>query len=125
MSRKKREKMEPACLAFGLVVLPFCLGVGYVLVVLAWRLGRFLWTDGGRLLAEGDPKAWVLLGMVLFFVAVVAFINWDAGRNGGPSPRPGRAVHWGEDWHWVADPIEYPQKPKDDPPHPPSRPGTP
>ncbi|MYR78576.1 hypothetical protein K7395_25290 [Streptomyces filamentosus] len=119
MSREEREKMDMACLAYALVVLPFLLGLGYVVVVGAWRLGRFLWTDGGPLLAEGDPKAWTALGMVLFFVAVVAFITWDAGRNGGPNPRPGRKVYRGDDWHWEVDQTEYPQKPKDDPRRPP------
>ncbi|GHH43500.1 hypothetical protein GCM10018773_29650 [Streptomyces candidus] len=112
--------MDKGCLGLGLVFLPFGLGLGYVLVVGAWRFGRFLWTTGGPRLAEGDPKAWTALGMVLFFVAVVVFIHRDAGRNGGPNPRPGRAVHRGEDWYWQPDPIEYPPHPKDNPGRPPS-----
>ncbi|MFE2290047.1 hypothetical protein [Streptomyces sp. NPDC059452] len=115
-----REKSDKACLVLGLVLLPFCLGLGYVVVGAAGRLGRFLWTEGGPLLAEGNLKAWAVLGMVLFFVAVVAFINWDAGRNGGPSPRPGRMVYRGEDSYWEADPIEYPRRPEDDSRRPPS-----
>ncbi|MGW7413857.1 hypothetical protein [Streptomyces sp. NPDC054863] len=112
--------MDKGCLGLGLVFLPFGLGLGYVLVMAVWRLGRFLWTTGGPRLAEGDPMAWTALCMVLFFVAVVAFIHWDAGRNGGPSPRPGRTVHQGEDWYWQPDRIEYPPKPEDDSRRPPS-----
>ncbi|WP_282696361.1 hypothetical protein [Streptomyces sp. CC208A] len=116
-----RGNLDKGCLAVGLVLLPFLLGLGYVLVVAAWRLGRYLWTTGGPRLAEGDPAAWTVAGMVLFFVAVVALIHWDAGRNGGPNPRPGRAVHQGEDWYWEPDPTEPPPKPKPGPEHPPPR----
>ncbi|MFC8896558.1 hypothetical protein [Streptomyces cinereoruber] len=114
-----RGSVDKGCLALGLVFLPFVLGLGYVLVMMVWRLGRFLWTTGGPRLAEGDPMAWTVLGMVLFFVAVVVFIHWDAGRD-GPNPRPGRAVHQGEDWYWEPDRIEYPPKPEGGSRRPPS-----
>ncbi|MER7700163.1 hypothetical protein [Streptomyces sp. NPDC096095] len=114
-----RRNVDKGCLGLGLVFLPFGLGLGYVVVMAAWRLARFLWTTGGPLLAEGDPKAWTALGMVLFFVALVVFFHCDAGRD-GPNPRPGRAVHQGEDWYWEPDPIEYPPKPQNDWRRPPS-----
>ncbi|MFD0369659.1 hypothetical protein [Streptomyces sp. NPDC059071] len=106
----KRRSVDKGCLGIGLVFLPFALGLGYVLVVAAWRFGRFLWTTGGPRLAEGDPAAWAVLGTVLFLGAVIALIHWHAGRDGGPSPVPGRRVHQGEDWHWEPDPIDYPPR---------------
>ncbi len=112
-----RRSVDKGCLGIGLVFLPFALGLGYVLVVAAWRLGRYLWTTGGPRLADGDPAAWTVLGMVLFLFAVIALIHWHAGRDGGPNPRPGRAVHQGEDWYWEPDPVEYPPKPRPKP-HP-------
>ncbi|MEU3607502.1 hypothetical protein AB0E83_18970 [Streptomyces sp. NPDC035033] len=112
--------MDVGCLAVGVVFLPFGLGLGYVLVMAVWRFGRYLWTTGGPRLAEGDPAAWTVLGMVLFFVAVVAFIHWHAGRDGGPNPLPGREVHRGEDWYWEAERVEYPPKPETDLRRPPS-----
>ncbi|MFC8626171.1 hypothetical protein [Streptomyces anulatus] len=115
-----RGNVDKGCLGLGLFFLPFGLGVGYVLVVATWRFGRFLWTTGGPRLAEGDPKAWAAVGVVLFFVGVVAFIYWDAGRNGGPNPQPGRKVYQGEDWYWQPDDHKRPQEPKNSR-HPPSR----
>ncbi|MFF6776510.1 hypothetical protein ACFY8W_23540 [Streptomyces sp. NPDC012637] len=116
---RRRGSVDKGCLAIALVFLPFALGLGYVLVMVAWRLGRYLWTTGGPRLAAGDPAAWAVLGMVLFFSAVIALIHWHAGRDGGPNPVPGRAVHQGEDWYWEADPIEYPPQQKSDTRHPP------
>ncbi|MFF5504563.1 hypothetical protein ACF1E9_12790 [Streptomyces roseolus] len=110
-----RKGVDKGCLGLGLIFLPFAVGLGYALLMMAWRLGRYLWTTGVPRLAEGDAGAWTVFGMVLFLVAVVAFIHWLAGRDGGPSPRPGRAVHQGEDWYWKADPIEYPPKPDGEP----------
>ncbi|MDQ0985230.1 hypothetical protein [Streptomyces sp. V2I9] len=105
------RKPDVGCLAVGVVFLPVGLGLGYVLVMAAWRIGHFLWSTGGPRLAEGDPTAWAAAGVILFLLAVVAFIYWDAGRDGGPSPRPGRAVHQGEDWYWQ---VEDPPKPRRD-----------
>ncbi len=80
-----RGNAEKGCLGLGLVLWPFGPGLGYVLAMATWRLGRFLWTTGGPRLVDGAPKSWTALGLVLFFVAVVAFIHWDAGRT-GPNP---------------------------------------
>ncbi|MFG2925043.1 hypothetical protein ACGFYA_26500 [Streptomyces sp. NPDC048305] len=107
-----RGNTNRACLGVGLLFLPFAVGLGYVLVVAAWRLGRFLWTVAGPRLAEGDPATWVALGMVVFLAAVIVLIFRHAGRDGGPSPVPGRAVHQGEDWYWNAEPIDYPPERK-------------
>jgi hypothetical protein len=103
-----RGSADKGCLGIGLVFLPFALGLGYVLVVGAWRFVRFLWTTGGPRLAEGDPAAWGGLGAAVLLGAVVALVYWHAGRDGGPHPVRGRAVYRGEDWHWEADPLEYP-----------------
>lgn len=110
----RRGRVDKGCLGIGLVFLPFALGLGYVLVMAAWRFGRFLWTTGGPRLSEGDPAAWTVLGLVLFLSAVIALIYWHAGRDGGPNPVPGRAVYHGEDWHWEPDPTEpQPQRKSD------------
>lgn len=117
----RRGSVDKGCLGIGLVFLPFAIGLGYVLVMAAWRIGRFLWTTGGPRLAEGDPTAWIAFGMVFFLMAVIGLIHWHAGRNGGPNPVPGRAVYEGEDWRWEPDPIEYPpERNSDDTRRPPT-----
>ncbi|MFD8013539.1 hypothetical protein [Streptomyces sp. NPDC058955] len=115
----RRGGVDKGCLGLGLVFLPFALGLGYVAVMAAWRLGRFLWTTGVPRLATGDPGAWIALGMVVFLLVVIALIHGHAGRDGGPSPVPGRRVYQGEDWHWEPDPVEYPPNRGHDP-RPPS-----
>ncbi|MFJ5711604.1 hypothetical protein [Streptomyces sp. NPDC093105] len=119
----RREGVDKGCLGLGLVFLPFALGLGYVAVMAVWRLGRYLWTTGVPRLAEGDPTAWTALGMAGLLVVVIALVYWHAGRDGGPSPLPGRVVHQGEDWRWEPDPIAYPPKPRPAAPGAPRRAG--
>lgn len=103
---RQGDKDRLGCTILAVVLLPFIVGLAYVLVMAVWRIGRALFTRGLPLLASGDAGAWKLVLFLSPLVATIAFIIWHAGRD-GPSPVPGRRVYQGEDWVWQPDSQEF------------------